>query len=348
MGKISQYLSARWRTVLTFVTFIALGLFVYAIRDQIAETFSTLDNANLWLVLLIIPLQVGYYHFSTHQYLDLFGLLGSRLTYKKMMRTTIELSFVNMVFPSGGVSGFSYFGLVLRGEGVPSARSTLVQTMRFVLLFVSFQLLLFLALFLLALDGRANNFLLLISGSLATLLVVGSSIILYIIGSRTRIDNFFTFITKIVNRIIQIVRPQHPETINIDRAKRLFGDFHENYRVLKQNYTKLRRPLVYGLLINMVEVMTIYIIFMAFGQWVNLGAVIIAYAVANFAGLVSVLPGGVGVYEGLMIAILAAGGVPAALSLPVIIAYRVLNTLLQVPLGGLFYYQRIHGDNKGA
>jgi uncharacterized protein (TIRG00374 family) len=87
---------------------------------------------------------------------------------------------------------------------------------------------------------------------------------------------------------------------------------------------------------------------MAFGQWVNLGAVIIAYAVANFAGLVSVLPGGVGVYEGLMIAILAAGGVPAALSLPVIIAYRVLNTLLQVPLGGLFYYQRIHGDNKGA
>ena len=83
-------------------------------------------------------------------------------------------------------------------------------------------------------------------------------------------------------------------------------------------------------------------IFLAFGQWVNLGAVIIAYAIANFAGLISVIPGGIGIYEGLMVGVLAAGGVPAALSLPVIVMYRILTIFLQIPLGGFLYYKTLH------
>jgi uncharacterized protein (TIRG00374 family) len=84
-------------------------------------------------------------------------------------------------------------------------------------------------------------------------------------------------------------------------------------------------------------VATIYTVFAAFGQLVNPGAVIIAYAVANFAGLISVLPGGIGIYEALMTGVLAAGGVPAALSLPVIIAYRIINISLQIPAGAYLY-----------
>jgi uncharacterized protein (TIRG00374 family) len=82
-------------------------------------------------------------------------------------------------------------------------------------------------------------------------------------------------------------------------------------------------------------------VYVAFGHWVNLGAVILAYAVANFAGLISVLPGGVGVYEGLMTLVLAAGGVPPAISLPATVMYRVLNTLLQVPPGYYLYHKHL-------
>jgi putative heme transporter len=341
----NHFIRRNWRMILTIITFTALVLFVYFIRDQIIETFQNLDNVNLWIILLMIPLQYGYYHFSAQQYVDLFRILGNKVSYRKMMRTTVELSFVNSVFPSGGVSGFSYFGLVLRGEGIRAARATIVQTMRFVLLFASFQLLLFFALFLLALDGSVNNFLLLIAGSLATLLIVGSGLFIYIISSRTRINNFFTFVTKAINKLIQVVRPKQPETINIERAKSVFSDYHDNYTVIKEKYKELRRPLAQSFMINLIEVLTIYVVFLAFGQWVNLGAVIIAYAVANFAGLISVLPGGIGIYEGLMIAVLVAGGVPAALSLPVIIMYRVLNISLQVPVGGILYYQRLHKDD---
>jgi uncharacterized membrane protein YbhN (UPF0104 family) len=74
---------------------------------------------------------------------------------------------------------------------------------------------------------------------------------------------------------------------------------------------------------------------------VNIGAIVLAFAVANFAGLVSVVPGGYGVYEGLMTAVLATAGISPALSLPVTVMYRVLNTLLQIPPGYVLYHQAL-------
>ena len=62
---------------------------------------------------------------------------------------------------------------------------------------------------------------------------------------------------------------------------------------IRRNLGILRMPLLYALLANVTEIMAIYVVYLAFGATVNPGAVILAYAIANFAGLVSVLPGGV-------------------------------------------------------
>ena len=51
------------------------------------------------------------------------------------------------------------------------------------------------------------------------------------------------------------------------------------------------------------------------------------------------LPGGVGVWV-LMAAVMATAGVPAALSVPVIVMYRVINTIIQIP-PGYYLYQSI-------
>src|SRR5438105_15803577 len=96
-------------------------------------------------------------------------------------------------------------------------------------------------------------------------------------------------------------------------------------------------PFFYMLIANATEVAAVYVVYIAFGHLVNVGAVILAYAVANFAGLISVLPAGIGVYEGLMTAVLAATGIPAGLSIPVTIMYRVVNMVIQLTPGYYFY-----------
>jgi hypothetical protein len=104
----------------------------------------------------------------------------------------------------------------------------------------------------------------------------------------------------------------------------------------------LKRPFLAGLAFSIFEVMSIYVVYMAFGEIVNPGAIIIAYAIANFAGVISVLPGGIGIYEALMTAVLVAAGVPASVSLPVTIMYRILNMSIALPQGGYLYYRALH------
>src|SRR6202012_4501151 len=105
---------------------------------------------------------------------------------------------------------------------------------------------------------------------------------------------------------------------------KLFDDFHDSYQEIRSNFGQLRAPFIYALIADITEVLAIYVVYIAFGEWVNIGAVILAYGIANFAGLVSVLPGGVGIYEGLMTLPLSAPGVPSTPSLPVTVMYRVL------------------------
>jgi uncharacterized protein (TIRG00374 family) len=338
--------SNKWRKILTIFTLAALLFLIFFLREQILDTFSNLDNVNVYILLLIIVWQVLNYHTYTKLYQGLFDILGVKMRYSSLYKASIELNFVNHVFPSAGVSGFSYFSVRMKQLGATTAQATLVQTMRFITVFISFQALLFGGVFILAVNGRASNLAILVASSFSTLLIVGTLMVTYVVGSRKRIDSFFTTLTQWLNNIIKLIRPKHPETINIASVRKLFLEFHQNYEILKKDYRKLKMPLVYAFFSSFTEIATIYTVYAAFGEYVNFGAVILAYAIANFAGLISVLPGGIGVYEGLMTGVLATVGVPPSKSIPVTVMYRVLSMAVQLPPGYYFYQKALHRKNK--
>ncbi|MEK7059372.1 MAG: flippase-like domain-containing protein [Patescibacteria group bacterium] len=341
------WLWRRWKLILNLVTLAALGILIYALRDQLGDTLSNLTKVNAWALLLIIPVELLNYHSQTKLYQGLFGIVGNKLPYKFLFKTSLELNFVNHVFPSGGVTGISYFGLRMRdGVSISGGKATLVQVMKLGLTFLSFEVLIVFGLICLAVMGRVNNLTILVAASLSTLLLVGTAMFAYIVGSKQRINAFFVTVTRVLNRVIQVLRPKHPETINIGRARRLFDDFHDNYQEIKDSYHELRGPFWWALLANITEVLALYVVYIAFGHLVNIGAVILAYAVANFAGLVSVLPGGVGIYEALMTTVLVSAGVPAAVSLPVTVMYRVVNTAIQLPPGYYLYHKHVLSDSN--
>jgi uncharacterized protein (TIRG00374 family) len=338
----SNWLRRRWKLIVNILTMAALLVLVVALREQVIDVFRRLDELKWWVLLLLIPIEFLNYDAQARMYRDLFGIVGNKLTYWQMFKLSLELNFVNSVFPSGGVTGISYFGLRMRSHEVSGSKATLVQLMKLVMLFLSFEVLVIFGLFFLAAVGKVNGLVLLLAGSLSTVMVFGTLFFMYIIGDKTRINSFFTFVTKALNKLIQVVRPKHPETINIARAREAFTDMHENYMQFRTRLPELKKPFLFALVANASEVLAVYAVYVAFGQWVNMGAVILGYAIANFAGFISVLPGGIGVYEALMTGVLAVAGVPAALSIPVVITYRVLNTIIQLPPGYYFYHKALH------
>ena len=335
----------RFRMFFTWFTILAMVGLAYILRAQIAETIQNLGKVNAWVLLALIPLHIASYYSQGKLYQGIFRVLGERFRTKSMYRLTLELNFINNVFPSGGVSGFSYLPIRLKEEGITTGRATLVQLMRFMIIFSGFQVLLLLGVFMLSLHGEVNNLTILAASSLTTLLLVGTALLGYIIGHEGRINAFFTFVTRVVNLLIHLVRPNHPETISISRAQAAFLELHDNYMKIRRNIVKLKRPFFFGLCFSTAELASIYVVYIAFGELINPGAIIIAYAIANFAGIISVLPGGIGIYEALMTGVLVATGVPASVSLPVTIMYRVLNMAIALPQGGWLYYRALHGKS---
>lgn len=329
---------SKWRLILTLITFAALGILIYGVRDDIANVIENLGKVNALALLFIIPIEALNYDAYARLYVSLFKILGEEVPYKGMFKVNLELNFVNHILPSGGVSGVSYFTIRMRAYGVSGPKATLSQIMKLLLLFVSFQPLLVIGLLLLAARGHVNSLILMVATSIITLLIVGTIGFIYMIESRHRINSTLTAMTKILNWLLSIVR-RKPETINIAGAQIAFNELHDNYRLFKTNWRQLKMPFLYMMIANITEIAAIYLVYIAFGELVNVGAVILAYAVANFAGLISVLPAGIGIYEGLMTGVLAATGIPAGLSIPVTLMYRVLNMTIQL-IPGYYFYQK--------
>lgn len=330
--------SKKTRIIINIVTIIALVVLLYFSWPDIQRGFDEINAANWTILALIIPLQLINFFSIGMIYHDYFKATGQPkfANKREMMRIALELNFVNHVFPSGGVAGFSYLGFRLKGKGIPVARTTLAQVMRFALTFISFLALLFFGLLLLSFDKSAGGLILFISLSVAFLTLFGTAIGVYIISDKARIKNFSGFLPKLANKVLHPFT-RNPKFINTDKVDELFSDLHEDYKKVSKDRAKLKKPFVWALLANITEVLTIYVAYLAIGNAINPGAVILAYSVASFSGLISVLPGGIGIYEALMTATFASAGVPSALALSATLIYRISTIVIFIPIGFIFY-----------
>ena len=323
-----------WLNIFTFVALITL---VVISRHQIADAFKQLADLKLIWLFMMIPLQLVNYYCVARLYQDYFKSSGEKIRMRVMYPVALELNFINHVFPSGGLSGFSYLSIRLKKEGISTAKSTLAQIIRFALTFLSFLFLLFIGMIILALRRQTSPLTILIGSSVAFLTLFGVMVAIYIISSESRIQAFVGFLPKAVNSFLRLTHLKRTDIINIQKVERMMSDLHADYAVVSKDWSKLKRPLIWALMVNVTDITTAYVVYVAFGTLINPGALIVAYAIANFAGLVAILPGGVGIYEGLMTAVLSSAGVDKALALSATVVYRITNMILFLPLGYFFY-----------
>src|SRR4051812_8285329 len=103
----SSFIRRRWKFIVNLITVVALVVLVIAIRHQLSQTFHDLFRVHAWALLLIIPVEFLNYDAQARQYQGLFKIVGNQLGYWQLFKASLELNFVNNVFPSGGVTGIS-------------------------------------------------------------------------------------------------------------------------------------------------------------------------------------------------------------------------------------------------
>jgi uncharacterized protein (TIRG00374 family) len=141
-----------------------------------------------------------------------------------------------------------------------------------------------------------------------------------------------------VNTIAGKVRFLRPETL-----PRFFGQLVSRVQQLSTDRRQLVKALFFASANWLFDVASLFIFLGAFGQWVNPVALLVAYGVANIAAAIPFTPGGLGVLELTLIGILVGFGPPRAVVILGVIAWRLVNFWLPIPVGGISYVSlRVH------
>lgn len=326
-----------WLTVITTVLLAAVIFFAW---PEIVKAWGLLGTMNLWILALLIPVQLFSY-FATGGMI--FSYLRSKGDLKdmsrwRMTRTALELNFVNHILPSGGAAGFSYLSWILSHHGVTVGRSTMAQIIRFALTFVSFVLLLVVAVFILILDHRIERFILFICLGLVILCVAATICAILIIGSKRRLEKFSAWLTKTINRIVKkFTRGRKQNAVKEAAFEKFFSELHEDFLAIKKDRRILTKPFIWAIFGNLSDVALIWIAFWSLGTMVNPALLFVAFGVSSIASVVSVTPGGAGVYETIMITFLASASVSATVAIAGTLIARVTLVLGTILFGYIFY-----------
>lgn len=330
----------KFKTWLSIITAVLLVAVVVAAWKDIHEAFGYLGKVNLWILALMIPAQFISY-FATGEMI--FSYLRAKgnirdLSVMKVTRMSLELNFVNHVFPSGGAAGTAYFSWLLSRHGVSSGRAVMAQIVRFALTFLSFVLLLLAALTVLIIDHSVDRMTILLSLLLAVSAVGATIGAMYLLGSKKRLDAFAGWLTRAINRLVAFVtRGKKPQVMKLSTVTAFFVDIHEDFLAIRRDKKILTKPFWWSMLANTLDVVLIYIAFWSFGVQINPALIFIAFGLASIAGAIVVTPGGAGVYEVVMVAFLTSAGVDATTAIAGTLLARVILMLLTIVFGYFFY-----------
>lgn len=342
-----------FRTWVSIITVILLALVIYFGRHEILHAWHLLDQVNLWILALIVPVQLFSYYAIGGM---IFSYLRSKGDLKdtshwQMTRMALELNFVNHILPSGGAAGFSYLGWVLGRHGVKAGRATMAQIIRFVLTFIAFVLILVVAVILLALDHHINRLVILLSISIVVLAVAAISLTIFVIGSRKRLTQFSLWLTRVTNTVVlRFSRGKKKNLVKAEQLESFFTELHDDYLVIKRDKRILIKPFIWGVFANIADVALLLIAFVALGTWANPAMLFVAFGISSIVSVLSVTPGGAGVYETVMIAFLASAGVAPDVAIAGTLLARVTLLLGTILFGYVFYQMTIvkYGKNPAA
>ncbi|MFV0258160.1 MAG: YbhN family protein [Acidimicrobiales bacterium] len=122
-----------------------------------------------------------------------------------------------------------------------------------------------------------------------------------------------------------------------DRVREIIIGLADQLRLLAADRHLLR--LVVGLAAAnwLLDAAALWLMLAAFGHRPGVVGVLVAYGLANVLAAIPVSPGGLGVIEAVLIPTLVGFGTPRAEASIGVVAYRLINFWLPIPLGALSY-----------
>lgn len=324
------------RNLLLIVAVVGFGLVVFAARHELEDTWELLKSVK-FVALLALPLtQLLSYFFLSQYYKSMIVNFGQTLGNWRAFGTTTALNFVNQILPSGGASGITYVIYAYRDK-VDGGKVTLIQLGRYVLAFLTYVPLLVIAMILLIgsgdFEGPLRNVLLI----LLAISLPGTILLIMAVGNQRLVDSMVGGTLSVINRLTAFVTRGRAKPMVVSRDSGFMKEFHDGVVFLRSQGHKIIKPYLFMQLSTIAEVLIVNLAFWSIGADISPGVLLVAFTAANVVGVISVIPGDVGVHELAMITVLGYVGVDQSTAIAGTLMYRVYNKVISLSIGFVCY-----------
>ena len=337
-----------FRLVLSILTAVLVGYVIYQNWSDILETLNHLQDANIFVLILLIPEQLFMYYACGQIF---FSYLRNRrnaqkFSNKEILRISTELNFVNHAIPAGGVGGLAFLTYRLLPYGVSAGQASFLYIFRYaVTTVINYAQALVAIVVLLIFNLIPNEARWIIPVSL--LMNMGVFFILwlvvYIASSSKRIEFFSRTVSKAMNVAVRLVTFGHKKQLmRYAKISSYFADIHESVKIAKENKRYLKKPALWGLIYSFCEIATYWIVAISLGRPELLPYIMVGEAIGSvFDGIVPY-----GLYELGMAGVMIALGVDFPTATIVTVMTRVITLVFTIVSGSIPYYKAIQGKKN--
>lgn len=307
------------------------------------SALETLLHGSVYFLIAALLIQLLGIINRAAYYQALYDYFGAKDKLKKWMILTLSANFVNMIAPTGGLSGMAVFVSEAEDQGMNKSRATFVNIFSYFLLYGVFLLVLLLGLFYLMFNHQLYQYQIVTASVLFGMILFMLVLMAFAAGEAARVHKLFRFFASFFNFFARLFS-RRKDLISIDDVKVLSHEINDCLKIIQKKPSGLWLPILHVVLIEIVDILTLYYVFLAFQFPIYPGVLISAYAISVLFSLISITPNGLGVVEALMILVLTNFGVPVELSTICVLGYRVLTFWIPFLLG--FFGFRIFQNQK--
>lgn len=319
------------KNIFTLLGLVALFLVIILNKNVLKDCLHLLGQFRWYVVILVVIIQFLSYLMNAFFYraiLNVFSL--KQISLRKLFEGALATNYVNFMVPSIGAAGAGYLSQVLSPE-VNRGEAVLSQIMRLALNALSLLIMMPIGLLLIITSRQPR-------GSIVSESLISTAIILGVAVALFWLIDHESILRTLARKLIRNITRLYPRFHGERAIMRFLHNFYEGYRSMLQKKKQMRAPFAWSLLYVTIELLTVFVIFLGFGEIVNPGIIIIAYLIANIVSIFGGVLFSIGAFELGMAGTFITLGIAPSLALSVTVVYRSLNLLISLPPG--FYYYR--------
>ena len=326
--KSRRHTAARW--IVHGVLFVALAVGVFALLPRIgglAHDAAGLRHARAGFVVAAVFAQAVSLGCYALLYRAVLASLGARVPFPLAARVTLASFLVSHLTPFGSATGTVLNVSTLAANGIAAATSgegigltSLVSSAALIALFA--------AGFAVTAGRHLSQGYVVVAGAALALVVCVGAIALLVGAHPAIAERPARRAARLARHFRSGIDPekvaQSSGRLVVRARSALTG------RALLASFAFAAGDLLFDLL-------SLDLMFLAFGYQPGFGPLAVAYAAANIASAIPVTPGGLGVTEVTLVAITVGFGAPRATSVLAVLGYRLVNSWLPLLPGALAY-----------